>query len=97
MVVSAGKPWEPVLVVVRWITLPGTVLVRQVTPGLVTTAARRDTTVGTALRCRVVRVRGVQRQASRSRVGARPHHRVCTSCPKIRMRLSLTRRSLVIF
>ena len=97
MVVSVGRPWEPVLVVARWIILLRTVLVRQVIPGLVTTAARKDIIVGTDLRCRVVRVRDVQRQASWSRAGDRPQHRVCTSFPRMWKGLSLTRRSLVTF
>ena len=94
---SAGRPWVPILDVVRWITQPRIVQARWVSPGPVTTAARRATTAGIALSCKATKVRDVERLAGQSRDEARPQHLVCMSYPRMWMGLSLSKLSLVTF
>ena len=94
---SARRPWVPALAVVRWITQPRIVQARWVSPGPVTTAARRAITARIALSCKATRVRVVERLTGQSRDEARPQHLVFMNYPRMWVGLSLSERSLVIF
>ena len=93
MEASAGRPWEHVLVVARWITQFGTVQGWNkaadrarvgVTPEGATIAERQDISNENVPSSGRTRRKAVMRQASQARAGARPPRQGFTSCPRTR-------------
>ncbi|KAF3556848.1 hypothetical protein F2Q69_00015401 [Brassica cretica] len=102
---SAGRPWELVPVVARWIMQLGTLRsgsrvgdkVRVVAvPSTVTVVVSRGTSAGIALTCKRDRIRAVEIPGRRARAVVRHQRQGCMNCPRTRTRPGRSKRSLVM-
>ena len=105
MEASVGRQWELAPVVARWITQLGTVQGRNkaadraqvgVIPGDVTIVERHDNLNENVPNSKQDRRKAAVRQASQARAGAKPLRQGFTSCPRTRMILNRSNRSLVM-